>query len=71
MLEIRQRLPAYEMKEEIVELVMNNQVVVLTGETGEGEPRTGWYILLCKNSIVFFTALLQVKIYSVNPDASS
>ena len=35
-MEFRKKLPSYAMKEEVVQLVRNNQVVVLTGETGCG-----------------------------------
>jgi len=37
MLQFRKKLPSYAMKEEVVQLVRNNQVVVLTGETGCGK----------------------------------
>lgn len=35
MLKVRKRLPAYKMKDEIVDTVQGNQVVVLSGETGK------------------------------------
>ena len=34
MLESRKRLPAFNHREKILDLVSNNQVVVLSGETG-------------------------------------
>jgi len=37
MLQFRRKLPSYAMREQVVELVRNNQVVVLTGETGCGK----------------------------------
>ena len=41
MLEVRKKLPSYEMRDEIVDTIRNNQVVVLSGETGEC-----WYMKL-------------------------
>lgn len=35
MLEFRAKLPAFKMKDEILKLVNNNQVVVISGETGK------------------------------------
>ncbi|PVD36953.1 hypothetical protein C0Q70_03946 [Pomacea canaliculata] len=37
MLSFREKLPSYKMREEIVRLVHNNQVVVISGETGCGK----------------------------------
>ncbi len=37
MLEFRRKLPAYKMREELVELIRSNQVVVISGETGCGK----------------------------------
>jgi len=37
MLQFRKNLPSYAMKERVVDLVRNNQVVLLTGETGCGK----------------------------------
>lgn len=37
MLKSRQSLPAWSMKEEILEVVRNNQVTLITGETGSGK----------------------------------
>ena len=37
MLQFRKKLPSYALKEEVVQLVTKNQVVVLTGETGCGK----------------------------------
>lgn len=34
MCEIRKRLPSYNKKDEILELIRNNQVVLISGETG-------------------------------------
>lgn len=35
MLEVRKKLPSYKMRDEIVDTVRDNQVVVISGETGE------------------------------------
>lgn len=35
MLEVRKKLPSYKMRDEIVSTINGNQVVVLSGETGE------------------------------------
>lgn len=35
MLEVRKKLPSYKMRDEIVDTIKKNQVVVLSGETGE------------------------------------
>lgn len=35
MLEVRKKLPSYEMRDEILNTINSNQVVVLSGETGE------------------------------------
>lgn len=35
MLQVRKRLPSYKMRDEIVDTINANQVVVLSGETGE------------------------------------
>ncbi|KAG0427772.1 hypothetical protein HPB47_025196, partial [Ixodes persulcatus] len=37
MLEFRKLLPAYKMKQQIVDLIESNQVVVISGETGSGK----------------------------------
>lgn len=37
MLEVRKKLPSYEMRDEIVNTINSNQVVVLSGETGCGK----------------------------------
>ncbi|VDQ02992.1 unnamed protein product [Trichobilharzia regenti] len=37
MLESRRRLPAYQIKEDVVSTVQNNQVVIISGETGCGK----------------------------------
>ncbi|KAK8400341.1 hypothetical protein O3P69_003203 [Scylla paramamosain] len=37
MLEVRKKLPSYKMRDEIVDTIRNNQVVVLSGETGCGK----------------------------------
>lgn len=37
MLEFRKQLPAYTMRQQIVELIEGNQVVVISGETGSGK----------------------------------
>lgn len=37
MLEFRKKLPAFKMRDEIVDLIRDNQVVVLSGETGCGK----------------------------------
>lgn len=34
MLEFRKKLPAYDKKDEILNLLRNNQVIVISGETG-------------------------------------
>ena len=39
MQEQRRRLPSYSMRDEIVSLINENQVVVLSGETGCGKVR--------------------------------
>ena len=43
MLSIRQKLPAWSMREEIVELIKNNRVVILSGETGSGKTVSSSY----------------------------
>lgn len=37
MLEFRKKLPAYTMREQIIEVIENNRVVVISGETGSGK----------------------------------
>ncbi|XP_042210560.1 ATP-dependent DNA/RNA helicase DHX36-like [Homarus americanus] len=37
MLKVRKRLPSYKMKDEIIDTIQENQVVVLSGETGCGK----------------------------------
>ena len=37
MLEFRKKLPSYALMDEVVQLVLKNQVVVLSGETGCGK----------------------------------
>nr|XP_037281497.1 LOW QUALITY PROTEIN: ATP-dependent DNA/RNA helicase DHX36-like [Rhipicephalus microplus] len=37
MLDFRKKLPAYTMREEIIELIERNRVVVISGETGSGK----------------------------------
>lgn len=34
MCEIRKKLPSYKKKDEILELIKNNQVILISGETG-------------------------------------
>lgn len=34
MCEIRKKLPSYSKKNEILELIQNNQVILISGETG-------------------------------------
>ena len=41
-LEKRRLLPIWEQKDEIIELVRNNQVVLLAGETGSGKTTQVW-----------------------------
>ena len=51
------RLPSFKMKDEIVNLVENNQVVVLSGETGEKISR-----LWCNNQVVVLSGETGEKI---------
>ena len=41
MLAIREKLPAWSMKDEIVDLIRNNRVVIVSGETGSGKTTQG------------------------------
>lgn len=49
LLEIREKLPIYQHKEKIIDYVMNNQVVVIIGETGSGKSTQIPQFLIPKN----------------------
>lgn len=45
MLKVREALPAWSMKEEIVDLIDKNRVVIVSGETGSGKTTQGGFFL--------------------------
>ena len=53
---VREKLPAWGMKEEIVELIRNNRVVIVSGETGSGKTTQGRF--LRSRSLFFFLSFL-------------
>lgn len=58
MLAIREKLPAWSMKDEIVDLIANNRVVIVSGETGSGKTTQGELRLHLQFSIELLTSCI-------------
>lgn len=54
MLEVRKKLPSYKMRDEIITTIRDNQVVVVSGETGKFELYTNLSLIYSPQFVIFF-----------------
>lgn len=61
MIKIRSKLPSYQKRSEILELIKENQVIVISGETG----KFIFYLKLIINNIILFKQYKIIYIYVI------